>query len=364
MEYIATHPWIQPLDAAGLQAFPTRQGIDQAVSLCPGHLCPAVRPPTLAAQPGFSPGESTDPLTGETFLLEQLTTLPESRLAETAWLAFTNLTRAAPDPVLKGLRENYLGQLYGLILGAKWAENPSSQSRCDVDADLDGMPECILASETVFTIIDPAGARITFAFAASQDSDRNGGKPVVHQMIGPASQFSVGISDPATWDLAGGPSADPNEIPGAFTDSPDPFRLYHPTVGAGLIRFTSLDGTTVKEMRLLPGSLAVQYVTSTPLTSRIPLAVDPGAWFQPGGPWLFLSGRSSLGWSWGLPQHPRVEMRSTAPLHWMTSRDSAALLSDPEDPNLDYPPGHFLPFPLALVEMEVSREASLELHFW
>ena len=37
--------------------------------------------------------------------------------------------------------------------------------------------------------------------------------------VGPSYQFAVGLSDPSEWNLANGQAADPNVIPGAFSDA-------------------------------------------------------------------------------------------------------------------------------------------------
>jgi hypothetical protein len=43
--------------------------------------------------------------------------------------------------------------------------------------------------------------------------------------------------------------------------------------------------------------------------------------------------------------------------------DSANLLRQPEDPDAEYPPGHYLPFPLTLVEIRSVSPLTVQLQF-
>jgi hypothetical protein len=40
--------------------------------------------------------------------------------------------------------------------------------------------------------------------------------------------------------------------------------------------------------------------------------------------------------------------------------DSRGHLSIPEDPNFDYPKGHYLPFPMALLELESQGDFTVQ----
>jgi hypothetical protein len=41
--------------------------------------------------------------------------------------------------------------------------------------------------------------------------------------------------------------------------------------------------------------------------------------------------------------------------------DSHEVMSLPEDPNYDYPRGHYLPFPMAMVEIQTSQDFSVDI---
>jgi hypothetical protein len=47
-----------------------------------------------------------------------------------------------------------------------------------------------------------------------------------------------------------------------------------------------------------------------------------------------------------------------------TFRDSEELLGIPENPNLDAPAGHSLPFPMALVSVPVTGDLTIEIQVY
>jgi hypothetical protein len=57
------------------------------------------------------------------------------------------------------------------------------------------------------------------------------------------------------------------------------------------------------------------------------------------------------GWEWAIDSGPDVTITTSGGLTARTFTASLPYLSNPEDPNFNYPPGHFIPFPLALVEI-------------
>jgi hypothetical protein len=105
-----------------------------------------------------------------------------------------------------------------LAAAGEWAAAAYEAQDCSVDLDWDGFPECILASESQFVVIDLLGARLIAYFSR----DKSG----YHQVVAPTSQFIVGLGDPSTWLLDADDGADPAGIHGAFADSPPPWLLY------------------------------------------------------------------------------------------------------------------------------------------
>ncbi len=131
-------------------------------------------------------------------------------------------------------------------------QTPRADCRDDLNGD--GQAECILANQKYFAVLEPAGARLTQFFYI----DGNG----PHQVVGPSSQFAVGLSDPSEWHPESGEAADPSVIPGAFADDTDTWTNYSSTITADGITFTDPDGSRVKTYRLTgewhPGTLSNQ----------------------------------------------------------------------------------------------------------
>ncbi len=207
--WIAAHPWIQPLTGQDLLTFPTR------------------------AYPAASlPGTTAHPW------LKALQAAPDNIATRSAWQAYLTLTAPGADTQLQALRSTYLGQVGELLAAANWAKKPAPRADCTHDLKADGQLECILANRTFFAVLEPDGARLTQFFYLDASGP--------HQLVGPSSQFAVGLSDPSEWEPQNGEAADPSVIPGAFTDDMDTWMDYTPTPHAGAITFTSPDGSRVK----------------------------------------------------------------------------------------------------------------------
>jgi hypothetical protein len=321
-EWIAAHPWIQPLTGPDLLAFHAHT--QQVVS---------------------APAASTPPW------LEDLRSAPENAITQSAWQTYLTLTALTADTDLQALQSAYLGQMGEILAAAKWVKNQTPRVGCTDDLNGDGHVECILASQRFFAVLEPAGARLTQFFYV----DANG----PHQLVGPSSQFAVGLSDPSEWHPERGEAADPSVIPGAFTDNNDTWANYTPTISADGITFTSPDGNRVKTYRLTENSIQVLYQAHNPVSTRIPLAVDPQAFYS--GPTNYWAALVPHSWTWGLSGGSSVEVRTNAILSAEGFTSAIPFLSLPEDPNLDYPEGNYLPFPLSVVTIQSDGTFSTDI---
>jgi hypothetical protein len=253
-----------------------------------------------------------------------------------------------------------------ILAAARWADQPASETICEVDLDQDGQPECILASENLFAVFEIDSGALTYLFALTENGP--------HQLIGPSSQFLTGASQPSEWDLSRGLAADPEVIPGAFAGPGGPYQV---ALDSDSLTFTSLDGFS-KSYRLTPSGVRLEYHSSVPVQAQLPLALDPWVRFSPGWSDRYHGQAIPQGWSWELsPATPvsgiqaapplagtrtlHVEIHSSAPLSTHSFLESQPYLSIPEDPNRDYPAGHFLPFPLALVDFSSPGDFSVEI---
>lgn len=321
--WIAAHPWIQTLTAEGLMAFPVNA---HGIQL-------------------FTTPPVTNPF------LDEFYSAPNNILADSAWQSYFMLTAPTNDQNLLTLRSNYLGQVRGLLAAARWVEHPSVQADCDHDINNDARFECVLSDQKFYAILDPAGARLTHLFFVDETGP--------HQLVGPSSQFTVGLSDPSVWHLDLGEAADPSVIPGAFSDGTAAWVIYLPAITSRGITFATPDGSRVKSYRLVENGIEVTYQVPGLINTRIPLAVDPQMFYfhptkyQPAlGPGVS---------AWGLVNGIHVEVRSDAALSVQSFTESIPYLSQPEDPDQTYPGGHYLPFPLAVVGLQGSGNFSVQI---
>jgi hypothetical protein len=321
--WIAAHPWIHPLSAEDLLAFPVEQ---QDVHL------PAMPP-------------------SETSLLAALRLAPNNSLTVSAWQSYFTLTAPTGDGNLLALRSNYLGQVGKLLAAARWAEHPSAQAGCDQDLDSDSQPECVISNQNFFATLDPVGARLENLFFLDETGP--------HQLVGPSSQFTVGLSDPSEWRPELGEAADPSVIPGAFSDEPNTWMLYTAVDTPAGTTFSSPDGTRLKTYRLLEDGIEITYQGSTPVNTRIPLAVDPLTFYN--RPTRYTGQLAPGFWTWGLAKGMQVRVDTKAIFSVQSYIDSFQYLSHPENPDFDYPGGHYLPFPLSVVTIQSAGNFRVQI---
>ena len=355
MKYLAGHPWVHILNAHDLLT-----------------TNPDKSPTELLHSPSLPSSDLANSM------VEKLRRAPENPLGLAAWQMYQALFAPAyPSPLeLPALRANYLGQVNTLLEAAGWADCTKEYLKlsayclepekiivdCGPDLDLDKQPECLLASKNFFGVFEINGGYLSFAFG--RDASGN-----VHQLLAPSSELLSGLSEATTWDLSAGIGADPEVIPGAFSDltpvgSVDLQTVYQVVPLADGITLTSPDGTLSKTFRLSSEGLNVTYQTSTPVRTQIPLVLDPWLRFLPGWMNNYKSGQERQSWYWAVQSSTQnqtgrsrgqinsfnIEIHSSAEFSTQTFKDTQDILASPENPNRENPPGHFLPFPLAMVE--------------
>ncbi len=372
--YIQRHPWIQVLDAGGLAAQVRAGAVLQTAPPARGRAAendPAAVSTTAGAQTPSRVGNSLYqpalPEAEEQALRAALAQAPANPLRQAAWEAYTALY-APVYPVsaqLPALRASYISQVWALLAAAAWAEKPSTQLTCQADIDRDGSPDCLLADQSIYLQFSREGT-LQYAFIRQEQP----GGPAVHQWIGPSSQLITGLSDPATWQVQAGLSADPQVIPGA---SYQPGQYYPPgrtTIEVltgqplGLV-FDSLEAQ--KSFTWDSRLLQVSYRVKTPGAAgkvRIPLLLDPWERFSPGWArrYAFQAEAGGQAITGQLQGSMQVRIHGQG-LKVISFLDALPALSRPEDPDQDYPAGHYLPFPLALVEAPVQGRLELQIEF-
>ncbi|MBU2611190.1 MAG: hypothetical protein KJ606_09645, partial [Chloroflexi bacterium] len=344
--YIAAHPWLWALNGEDLLSFPVG-----AKYVSPPPPTPATPSPIYTTQ-----GQETnlDSAALQSRLLSEFHKAPENPLTDSAWQMYFALTAPTEDTRLQSLRAQYLGGVGGLLAASRWAENPEQQAGCAFDLDYDGQNECLLVSPEYFAVVETDGARLTLLFSRDESG--------VHQLIGHTAQFAVGISDPSEWKATRGEGADPAQIMGAFSDTPKPFENYTPAwTSNDTLILTGTQVRRVKTFRLTVSGLEIRYYSKAPLSTRIPIAIDPWQRFHTGWESEIRADLSPNGWTWGLADGIRLEVRTEAPFSAQGITVSIPFLSQAENPNLDYPAGHFYPFPLSVMEIQANGDFTILL---
>lgn len=243
-----------------------------------------------------------------------------------------------------------------------WQGSPLSS--CASDIDKDNQPECVLANGQYLAVLDPLGGRLTYFFSVARtgrEASRRGDSRSLQQLIGPSWQAAVGLGDPSRWDLSRGEAADPGAYPGAFTDLDEPFEAYQPAIAGDTLVFTSLDGARIKTFSLTETGLEVSYQVQEPVTTQIPLLVEPGTRFTLGWAGKYMQENTPGGVAWGLGNGPMVRIQAQGQVTMRAFNESLDLLAGPEDPDFSYPAGHYVPFPMAVVEAEMQAGSVLRL---
>ena len=82
---------------------------------------------------------------------------------------------------------------------------------------------------------------------------------------------------------------------------------------------------------------------------------------MPGWAQKYVGQNTPGGVVWGLENGPRVSVQAEGDITTRAFNESLSLLSSPEDPDFGYPPGHTIPFPMAVVEVEITGDYSLSI---
>ncbi len=317
--WLSNHPWIRLLSESDLFAFPPQ--------------------PMQLSSPSGENNHSP--------WLTDLENAPANAASESAWLTTFMLAPPTENEKLQELRVVSSGQVGELLAASRWAAAPYQEINCADDVDGDNQPECILTDLEYFAIIDPLGGRLTNLFFL------DGSGP--HQITGPTSQFAVGLSDPSEWNPAMGEAADPGAITGAFEDGQGPWDAYDFKISGDTIVFTNQEVGIKKTFLLSGNGLLVDYQASKPVSTWIPLVVDPQLFFF--GPSSYIIARAPTSLVWGAERGISIEISSNVNITSEDFAEALPLLSLPENPDKEYPAGSYLPFPMAVATIQ-------GLEFW
>lgn len=181
-------------------------------------------------------------------------------------------------------------------------------------------------------------------------------------MIAPSSQFITGLSDPLFWKLDSGDLSDPGVIPGAFADLGSSYQASLTEKNQVLFRDqnTGVQKTIAVEKNLI--AVHYQGIDTNVITKvQVPIALNPWIRFESG--WADLYQEISLndGWGWQADSNQSIHVYASNEISAFHFNQSRKDLQRAENPNKDYPKGHFLPYPLALVEIPTSNELDIRI---
>ncbi len=345
--YFASLPWVKILSVQDVLSFTPSP---DTASLCPDLLC---TPRALNLRPTSDTGqillEESAYAALQSSLASQLQSLPTNALKDAAWQAFQQAAQPTASFARQRLQANYLPKLHDLLYAAQWADSPASQQDCAQDLNLDGQSECVFSNSRWLLIFDLRGARLLAAVYA--DGSR------IQPVVALPSQFVVGNSDPLDWDVSSGALADPREIPGAFFHPNEPLEVFTPSFSSETLTLSAPSG---RQLTVTLSDKEVKFILrrSDAGATRLPLLLDPTACAQTSFP--FQPQDAAISWNASSTQAFTLT-RSTAQWSLSTSCDSAVYLSQPEDPSRENPPGHYLPFPLAALDIVYTQYLELRL---
>jgi hypothetical protein len=346
---ISLIPWIQPLGIEDLLTLPAVPATSSLLPSCSDVIC---SPEIQAVIPQVSPGT---PAPSEVTLAHLQTTfrkslsdLPKNSITDSAWEMYLNLTVPTSDPRLQQLQANNLILLGHLIAAARWVDNPSQISDCQSDLDLDGLPECVIASDSMFSSYEMEGGRLIYWLIRTPTG--------ANILTGPSAQAGMGSDSSSNWRLNLGPWAEAHAIPGAFSDSPNlPIQRYSPEISSSSLKLVNPINGSKKIFELGKDGIQITLQNQTAEPLLLPLLIGVESRFSP--QWaerdtnnLFPTGKTN-----GITfQTQGIDSQS------LTSFiDSVNQIRSPEDPDFDYPPGHYLPFPLTIIEFKPQRDIKI-----
>jgi hypothetical protein len=290
--------------------------------------------------------------------------LPESDLRwDDAWAA------CAREPVedLNALRQSALADAWLFHYAAEWGHeaacgtgNENGRSEW-ADPDYDGQIEAVLWNETFLAVFDPLGGRLSALFACIPGYG-------VTTIIAPRASKVIGASDPSQWDLEqdGIPERSDPMLAGAYLSSDAIDRMFGLRLIGSRVQIVHPEGDFRILFSLSGNSIQADFNLSTAIRPRLELGllIAPELLEQPG-----------FGSAYRLSQQSgtvRILVDEKAALHaslpgatWdvISSFDSPAPSLEAEDPNLELPPGHFLPLPFIVLRTSVGDGDHLTISF-
>ncbi len=248
-----------------------------------------------------------------------------------------------------------------LVFASEWAQSSACSGRelttlsTLMDTDGDGEQEAVLRSDRILAIIDPQGGRLVGLFGCKQ-----GFPPTT--IVSPRASSAIGLSDPSQWSFQHGEIGEWAEpfLNGGFVfprDAGMTFDLEQTQEG---VQVTHPDGDYQIHYTLHHDKLRVTLngYTRGSRSIELPFSLAPERLLQPGFMLDYQLDRGPDGFRLGLNSRLQLDVLVSASAWQVDSfLDSPAPTMKAEDPNLEAPPGHYLPFPFTLLTFTLDDYA-------
>ena len=353
--YIDNHPWIKTISQADLETDRKKytQGETCSDMLCSPSL-PSIQPLTIFGTT-YPDALNYKDLTIK--INDILVRLPDNEISRSAWLMYQKYMDPVNSEVEHQLQGNYLGQIGHMIQASEWLDSPSAIHEC-FDLDWDGIPECILSNEKIFSSYEIEGGRLLYVYIINDCG--------LIPVISPFSQYIVGLSDPDLWDITKGYLSDPNEISGFLADGLDQLGNYTVEISDNSIEFQDKSSQIMKLFTLEGDGLSIEASYPFQTTAAIPLAADLAASIVSGNELQLFQNKKpgSTGFDKTETESGEVCLKIQIPgqdLQITSYKDSSTFFESPENPDQSYPPGHYLPFPFQTIQFIIEKRQTINI---
>ncbi|MCX8025746.1 MAG: hypothetical protein N3A60_11135, partial [Thermanaerothrix sp.] len=179
-----------------------------------------------------------------------------------------------------------------------------------------------------------------------------------------SAQLAIGLGDPSTWNPKNGIWADPSVVPGEVIYPPPETPYQVLAIDSPCLTLINLQAGLEKRYCIHAKGLTLElHGTFSNHRLWLPLIVSPGQRLTPH--WTqryYLSRIAPNQVVWAVLGEGFVEIKASQGEMEVTSfTDALPWLGLPEDPNRDYPSGHYLPFPMALFAIKDPTNLLLEI---
>jgi hypothetical protein len=324
MSYIKNHPWITPVDYYQLATLPGSEAIDSSLG--------------KSENKTNCNNQSQAEVIDKNSAYNALICAPSNSLTTLAWNDYIYLSSETINSQEKALRSFYYADIDRLLLASSWLNQPSKLLR---SISRKSTTYYLLSNNQNFLLFDQTGGKLILAISITPQG------PL--EWIAPTSQFAVGLSDPTTWSN-GSEKRDPAVIQGAFIDNTWGSEKYNVNILPDGLEFSLPSKGVKKSFVLYQNELAINYNTSSPINTKIPLALSPYHFLQ--------SGLHDKINQIRLQQKNNINLPFIKGNITLTSAnwfyDSLEMMETSEDPNKEYPTGHYLPFPVGILDFKIT----------